>query len=79
MEQRRLLRCHDDGRQTNVAPNTLYEAVLNVSAAALFISVEAGGRKQDAASDGGRPCFAALPPTWLALGMQGTSTTVIMR
>lgn len=44
MEQRRLLRCHDDGRQTNVAPNILYEAVLNVSAAALFISVEAGGK-----------------------------------
>lgn len=35
-----------------------------------------GGGGQDAASDGGRPCFAA--PTWLALcvkGMQGTSTS----
>lgn len=46
MEQQRLLRCDNDGRQTNVAPNTLYEAVLNVSAAALFISVEAGGESR---------------------------------
>lgn len=73
----------DDGRQTNVAPNTLCKAVLNVSADAIFISVEARGvggwGEQDAASDGRRPCFAAL--TWLALCvkcMQGTSTRVIM-
>lgn len=61
MEQQRLLRCDDDGRQTSVAPNTLCEAVLNVSAAAFFMSVKPAGEKQAVL------VFAALPPTWLVL------------
>lgn len=40
MEQQLILWC-DDERQSNIAPNISYEVVLNMSAAALFISNEA--------------------------------------